>query len=63
MGKKSDLRSGIKISDHISESLVTIVGALNSLSIQCCGYESWIEKSRSGIRDKNPGSVTVSETL
>ncbi len=44
-----DPRSGINISDHISESLVTVfflLKVLNSLSIQC--YGSRMEKSRSG---------------
>jgi hypothetical protein len=49
-----DPRSGINISDHISESLVTIFwvkNTQNSLSIQCCG--PGMEKS------VYPGSTTL----
>ena len=49
-GKQSE------ILDHISESFVKYFGLkyLNSLSIQCCGSGSGMEKYRSGINIPDP---------
>ncbi len=53
MGKKSGSGSGMNNPDHISDSLETIV----------FWSGSGMEKFRSEIRDKHPGSVTLEYSM
>jgi hypothetical protein len=65
MGKKSESRSGMNNSDHISESLKQFFGIkyVNSLMWIRDGNNpdpgSGIEEIRIRIRDKHPGSATL----
>jgi hypothetical protein len=67
MGKNLDLgsRSGIKISGHISERLVTTFWVKNTLILcqfidSVPGPESGVEKSRSGFGTENPDPGSTS---
>jgi hypothetical protein len=57
MGKKSGAGSGMNNPDHISESLETFFGVK---ILKFFDADPGCNKFRSGIRDKHPGSATLS---
>ncbi len=59
MGKKSGSGSGMNNPDHISETLESVFWVKKIFEFFDADSGSGMEKFGSGIRDKHPGSATL----